>query len=259
VHEKSRRQIAERVLAVSSLVFWAFVSWILIIVAGRMARRMVKRINAMEGKVGALELHQVELLPAAAGREALRMLVYVALWVVRVGLVYVWVLGALSLSPATQAHAKSATAYLFAPALDLVVQLASRLPLLIALLLAFLVVSFVVRFVMVYSRAIERGEIESEWVRPETARTSGTLLVVALCLSTLLFLTPILAGSADGSLPRMGLLGLGAVALGATPLLGSGGRAISSSMEASAGALNNSDFSRSRCVARTALSSASHT
>lgn len=219
--ERTRRTLASRVLSVSSVVFLGFVAWMLVGVVGRTARRTTLRIERDKSVVGAIRVGELELLPAAAARDALRLLIFGGLWLVRFGLFYFWILAALSLFDSTRPLAGRATGFLFAPALDLLGQMVARLPLLLALLLTFGVVLLMVRFVTLYCAGIERREIQSAWIRPETARTSGTLLVVALCLAALLFVSPLFAGNADGSLPRIGLLLMGAIALGATPFLGS--------------------------------------
>lgn len=221
LEEKNRRVLASRVLSVSSVVFFGFVSWMLIGFVGRAARRTALRIERDKSSVGAIQVGELELLPAAAARDALRLSIFGGLWLVRFGLFYFWILAALSLFESTRPLAGRATGFLFAPALDLLGQMIARLPLLLALLLTFGAVLLVVRFVTLYCAGIERREIQSTWIRPETARTSGTLLVVALCLAALLFVSPLFAGNADGSLPRIGLLLMGAIALGATPFLGS--------------------------------------
>jgi small-conductance mechanosensitive channel len=182
---------------------------------------MTRRIETDGKFIGAIHFGELELLPRAAARDALRLFIFGALWLVRFGLFYFWILAGLSLFASTRPLAGRATGYLFAPALDLVGQMVARLPLLLALFLTFAVVLLLMRFVTLYCAAIERGEIHNAWIRPETARTSGTLLVAALSLAALLFVSPLFAGNADGSLPRIGLLLLGAIALGATPFLGS--------------------------------------
>lgn len=219
--EKTRRTIANRVLSISSVVFLGFVAWILIGFVGRAAKRIVSRIDRDPKVVGAISIGELELLPAAAARDALRLFIFGALWLVRLGLFYFWILAALSFFDSTRPLAGRATGYLFAPALELIGHLVVRLPLLVALSLTFAAVILLMRFVMLYCAAIERSEIHSAWIRPETARTSGTLLVAALCLGALLFVSPLFAGNADGSLPRIGLLLVGAIAVGATPFLGS--------------------------------------
>lgn len=221
LEEKARRTLASRVLSVSSVVFLGFAAWMLVGFVGRTAKRTVARIERDRSWIGAIRIGELELLPAAAARDALRLSIFVALWLVRFGLFYFWMLAGLSLFESTRPLAGRATGYLFAPALDLLGQLAARLPLLFALFLAFVAVLLLVRFVTLYAAGIERGEIQSAWIRPETARASGTLLVVAVCLAALLFVSPLFAGNADGSLPRIGLLLMGAIALGAVPFLGS--------------------------------------
>lgn len=221
LEEQARRTLASRVLSVSSVVFLGFAAWMLLGFVGRAAKRTVLRIERDRSWVGAIRIGELELLPAAAARDALRLSIFVALWLARFGLFYFWLLAGLSLFESTRPLASRATGYLFAPALDLLGQLAARLPLLFALFLAFVAVLLLVRFVTLYAAGIERGEIQSSWIRPETARISGTLLVVALSIGALLFVSPLFAGNADGSLPRIGLLLMGAIALGAVPFLGS--------------------------------------
>lgn len=219
--ERKRRAIAERVLGVSGVVFLGFLAWMLIGVAGQVAERATRWLEGDARNIGSLRLKRIELLPASAVREGLRLGVFSGLWLTRLGLFYTWLLAVLSLFPATRPWAAVATGFLFAPALDLVGRIASRLPLLLAVVLSLLTVLLVVRFISLYARGIERREIKNVWVRPETARTTGTLLSVGLGLGSLLFITPLLSGSGDGSLPRLGLLGFLAIALGATPLIAS--------------------------------------
>lgn len=219
--EQARRTIANRVLSVSSVVFFGFIAWMLILLSGNVARRAIRYIDRERSAIRPVQVGNLEILPAAAARDGIRLSIHGGLWLVRFGLFYFWVLAALSLFASTRPLASRATTFLFSPALDLLGQLLARLPLLLAVILTFVVLLFVVRFVTLYCRAIERGEIDSGWIRPETARTSGTLLVAAISIGALLFVTPLFAGNADGSLPRLGLVLLGAVALGATPYLGS--------------------------------------
>jgi small-conductance mechanosensitive channel len=188
-------------------------------VAAQIAARAAKWIEEDTRIIRGLRLQRVEILPVSAVREGLRLGVFVGLWLTRLGLVYTWVLAVLSLFPATRPLAGRATGFLFAPAVELLARLATRLPLFIAVLLALLMVLLVVRFISLYARGIERREIASKWARPETARTTGRLLSVGLGLGSLLFITPLLSGASDGPLPRLGFLGFLAVALGATPIV----------------------------------------
>lgn len=219
--EHRRRKIAKHVLGVSTVAFLGLLAWFAMGVAGRVARRAERRLERNLASIGAVRIHGVELLPATATREGARLSVVGALWLVRIGLAYSWTLLALSLFGPTRAYASLATGYLFTPALELLGRLAERIPMVIALALALFVVFLIVRFVMLYCGAVERSEIENRWLRPETARTTGTLLAVCVCLAALLFVTPLLAGTSDGALTRIGLLGVGTIALAGIPVIGS--------------------------------------
>jgi hypothetical protein len=219
--EKNRRMVAERVLGASGIVFFGIVGLLLIQLVGRLARRANRWVTNKGGELRAVRLGAIELLPASTSREGLRVVIFGGAWLVRAGIAYSWVLAVLSLFATTRPLVGRAAGYLFTPAIDLLSRLASRLPLVLALFLALLIVVSVIRFVTLYADAVQKGEIESDWLRPETARISGKLLAFLACLLALLFVTPLLTGDSDGSLTRVGVLGLGALALGATPLLAS--------------------------------------
>lgn len=219
--EKNRRTVAERVLGASGVVFFGILGLLLIQLVGRLSRSASRWVTNKGESLRAVRLGAIELLPATASREGLRIAIFAGAWLVRAGIAYSWILAALSLFATTRPLVGRAAGYLFTPAIDLLGRLASRLPLVLALFLALLVVISVIRFVTLYAVAVQKGEIESDWLRPETARITGTLLAFFTCLLALLFVTPLLTGDSDGSLTRVGLLGLGALALAATPLLAS--------------------------------------
>lgn len=219
--ERKRQAIAEQVLRVSGVVLFGLLALLLIRLVGRMSKKITRLATRESGAVGAVRVHTLELLPASAAREVLRVSILGASWLIRLGLLYTWFLAALSLFPATRPLVGKATGYLFSPVLELLERFASRLPLLVALFIAFLAVLLVIRFIALYAAAIESREITDGWLSPATARTSGKLLIILTGLLALLFVTPLLTGDSDGSLTRLGVLGLGAVALGSTPYIAS--------------------------------------
>ena len=186
-----------------------------------MTGRVSYWIQHPETELGTLKLGSVEFLAEATAKEALRLVVIAASWVLRAALIYTWALAALSLFPATRPLVGKAAGYLFSPALELLERTVARLPVLFSLILVLLIVAVIARFLSVYTLAVEKGELESDWLKPETARTTGTLLIVATGLLTLVLVTPLLTGSSDGSLPRVGLIGLAVVGLASCPYLAS--------------------------------------
>lgn len=219
--ERQRNKIAERVLAVSTVVFLGVLAWLLLRVTRRWSRAASRWAHQSGKKVGPLRFDTVELLPAAAVQEAIRVTIVGGTWLVRVVIVYSWALASLSLFAATRHFAQRATGYLLAPVLELLERMARKAPVVVALLFALLLVALVLRFVATYFRAVERGEVETEVLRPETAKVTSALLSLGIALSALLFLAPLLTGSSDGMLSVLGILGIAVVALSTTPLLAS--------------------------------------
>ncbi len=219
--ERKRQAIAQQVLRVSGVVLFGLLALVLIRVVSRVSKKMSGLATRDSGLVGAVRVHTLELLPAPAAREVFRVVVLGASWLIRLSLVYTWFLAALSLFPVTRPLVGRATGYLFSPVLELLERVASRLPLLVALFVAFIVVLLVIRFIAVYAAAIESREIAHGWLHPATARTTGTLLMILTGLLALLFVTPLLTGDSNGTLTHLGVLGLGALALGSTPYIAS--------------------------------------
>lgn len=219
--ERQRNRIAERVLAVSTVVFLAVLAWILLRLTRSWSRAASRWAYQSGKKVGPLRFDTVELLPAAAVREAIRVAIVGGTWLTRVIIVYSWALVSLSLFAATRHFAQRATGYLLAPVAELLERMASKAPVVVALLFALLLVALVLRFVTTYFRAVERGEVDTEVLRPETAKVTGTLVSLGIALSALLFAAPLLTGSSDGVLNVLGVLGIAVVALSTTPLLAS--------------------------------------
>jgi len=99
--------------------------------------------------------------------------------------------------------------------------LAGEVPVLVALVFALLILGLVMRFIGAYFSAIERGEVEVDWVRPEAARITGHLLSIGVTIGGLLFVAPLLTGSDRGVFSRLGEMGLGILAFSITPILAS--------------------------------------
>jgi small-conductance mechanosensitive channel len=217
--ERTRSRVAQKVLAVSSVVFLGLLSLLLLRGVGNAARRARRRLYDEKRDLGALRIDQVELLPQGAVREGLGALLFSASWAARAVILYSYVLVCLSLFENTRELARSATGHLLAPVADILKRLASNLPLTLSVVLVLAVVGVLIRFVQTYARAIEGGSTQSEWFSPDTARVTGHLLSAALFFTCLLFIAPLLTGRTDGVLPRIGVLGLGALSLACSPLL----------------------------------------
>lgn len=216
--EHQRNAIAKHVLAVSTVVFLGLMALLLL----RALRSFAKRARHMVRKkshVGAVRVGTIELLPPGATREGVRVALIVGSWTMQLLIVYAWIVTSLSLFEGTRLAAERATGTLLAPALALLGRLTGEVPVLVALAFALLIVGLVVRFIAAYFAAIDSGEVEVDWLRPEAARVTGHLLSIGVAIAALLFLAPLLTGTDRGVFSRIGELGLGIIALSTAPIL----------------------------------------
>lgn len=216
--EQRRSRIARRVLSISSVVFLGLIALLLLRAVRTWARSADEWVDAQGDRIGALRIHTVELMHPAAAREAVRIGTQGALWLLRFGILYAWGLLTLSLFDSTRALAQRMTGRLFSPGAEFLERLGAQVPILVAFLIGAVVLLIAVRFALAYFAAIEKGEVDSDWARPETARVTGRLVAFGIVLGAMLFVVPLLTGKDDGLLTRVGVLALGAVALALTPL-----------------------------------------
>lgn len=217
--EQHRMQIADWVLASSSVIFLGLLGLWLLRSIGRWSRAVLEWTHREGATIGAVQVASIDLIPAAAVREALRVGIVGGSWIMRLALVYFWAIWSLSLFDVTRPLAGSATASLLGPLGELIRRIASQIPVVVALLVSLFVVGLLMRFIAAYFRAIERGDLTSDWADPATARVTGGLLLIALTLLTLLFLAPFVTGAKDGVFSQLGMLSLGALALSTSPLM----------------------------------------
>lgn len=216
--EQRRARIARRVLSVSSVVFLGLIALLLLRAVRNWSRSADEWVEAQGDRIGALRIHTVELLHPTAAREAVRIGTQGGLWLLRFGILYAWVLLTLSLFDSTRALAQRMTGHLFSPGAEFIERLGAQVPILVAFLIGAVILLIAVRFSLAYFSAIEKGEVDSDWARPETARVTGRLVSFGIVLGAVLFVVPLLTGNDDGLLTRLGVLALGALALATTPL-----------------------------------------
>ena len=217
--EQMRSRVARQVLAVSTVIFLGLVALLLLRLVRNWSKRGRKLVKKRGKAIGPVRLGLVELLPAQAARESMRVGLYVGSWFIQAVLLYAWGVTSLSMFDATRDFAEKATGKLFGPALEMVGRVAGQVPVVFALLFALIIVALIIRFTAAYFSAIERREVEVDWVRPEVARVTGGLVSLSLAIAGLLFVAPLLTGSDSGVLTRIGELALGVLALSVVPLL----------------------------------------
>lgn len=219
--ERTRGQVANSVLAVSLVVLFALIAFFLmrrLAVLGQSARVW---IDDHEDKLR-LRVRDLEILGPEALQSASVIGLSLVAWVGQVAIVYTWLVASLSLFPATREYTRDLTGLIFRPVSDLATRIAGTLPGLFVAGVAALVVFLLVRFVSLFFASVAKRENTLTWVAPDLALQVSVLLRFAIITAALLFATPIVTGDPNGTLPRLGVAVLGALALASTPVLASG-------------------------------------
>jgi small-conductance mechanosensitive channel len=219
--ERERKSWAERVFSVSLVVLLTLVALALLGRTGDLAGRWRAWLESQSSRVPALRVQSLELLGAGAVRSAGVIGIELGKWLLRLFIVYAWLLLCLAQFEATQGAVDGLTGRLLRPLGAALQRFALSVPLLGVTLLAALAVAALLRFSSLLFDGVARGEAQLSWVRAEHARALDQLVRLLVVLGATLFLWPLLTGNADGVMPRLGLLGLASLALAAAPLLAS--------------------------------------
>jgi small-conductance mechanosensitive channel len=219
--ERQRSSIARTVLSWSLVVLFGLLALFLLRKIGDLTRRLRNWVSAHPERVGALRVHTIEVLPAAAWQSLVSIGLSAASLFVRLGLVYGWLLVVASLFASTRGLAQRLTGLVVEPLSALTERLASTLPVAVVVLLSGLVLLLLLRFIKLYFESLERGETTLPWLSQDLARPTSVLLRLGAVTSALVFAAPVVTGELDGAFARSGLLALATFALAAVPLLAS--------------------------------------
>ena len=217
-NERTRTTIATAVFSFSLLVFSGLIAFLAL-------RRLGESVLALRRWAGAharlppIRLSGIEVIGPASVRSGLVASLAVGHRLVQFGIVYVWLLIALSLFDATRGYTDRLADLALAPLSALVGSVGAAVPLLVLAAIATVVVGGLVRFAGLFFDSIARGETEVRWISRDLAAPTGVLVRVVIIAAALIFVAPLLGQGTGGVTAWLGLSVLLALALAGVPLL----------------------------------------
>lgn len=197
----------------------AYVVVVALRLLGSLGRKLQLYIRQNPEKIPAIRLHSIEVVRPHVLRSAVVIGIGAVRVFLQVAIVYTWLVFASSLFESTRGLAGKLTSLVLSPVADLMTRVATLLPLLLVTAIAVAVLYVVLRFVELFFDAVGRRETELGWLKPTLAAPTSLLIRIGVVVTSLLFLGPVVTGSAEGALPRLGLLFVVTAALSTIPLL----------------------------------------
>jgi hypothetical protein len=217
--ETRRSAVAKSVFSISLVVFLGLVALYLLRKIGEFSQRGRAFVAAhTEGKL-AIRIKRIEVVSPATVRNTALVTLSAGRWFAQAGILYTWLVVAFSLFEPTRGYTERLTGFVTHPLSELTRRVAVTLPVLAVLAIAAFAVFVLVRFVELFFLNVERGETSVSWLPADLAGPTSIIVRFAIVLCSLVFLAPLVTGSSEGSLSRVGLIGTAALALSATPLL----------------------------------------
>ncbi|WP_437922710.1 mechanosensitive ion channel family protein [Sorangium sp. So ce291] len=219
--EQSRSRIATSVFSFSLLVFSGLIALLLLRKVGELVARARGWVAEHPERLPALRVRGIEMLRPAASQGALSVALGAAGVLVRVGIAYIWILFALSLFAATRDYSEKLTGIVLAPMSELMGRIARSVPVLLLAIVATLAVLVLIRFVGLFFGSVSRGETSLGWLPSDLAVVTGVLVRFGILVAALLLAAPLITGTDEGALTRVGFVVLTAAGLASTPLVAS--------------------------------------
>ncbi|XYH92438.1 mechanosensitive ion channel domain-containing protein [Sorangium sp. So ce1128] len=219
--EQSRSRIATSVFSFSLLVFSGLIALLLLRKVGELVARARGWVAEHPERLPALRVRGIEMLRPAASQGALSVALGAAGILVRVGIAYIWILFALSLFASTRDYSEKLTGFVLAPMSELMGRIARSVPVLLLAILATLAVIVLIRFVGLFFGSVSRGETSLGWLPSDLAVVTGVIVRFGILVAALLLAAPLITGTDEGALTRVGFVVLAAAGLASTPLVAS--------------------------------------
>ncbi len=216
--ERQRSAVATTVFSFSLLVFSALIAFLLVRKVSELIERLRAWLDENPRRLPALKVRGIEVVQPAAVRGSLAVALGAANLVASLGILYVWVLFALSSFEATKDYSERLTGFVLAPVSALVGRVASALPVLVIALVTLLAVGVTLRFVRLFFGSMARGETTVGWLPRDLAEPTSILVRGGIVVVTLVVAAPLITGTDDGTFARAGVVALVALGLAATPL-----------------------------------------
>ncbi|HEY3496941.1 MAG TPA: mechanosensitive ion channel family protein [Polyangiaceae bacterium] len=220
--EQRRSALAQSVFSFSLLVFLGLIVFYLVRKVGEFGDRARLWIDEHGERVLAVRVRQVELLSPGTVKSTAQVGLSLGQWIAQLGIVYAWLVVVLSLFDATRGYTERLTGFVVSPLSQLMTRLVTGLPVLLVFVIAGFAVFVLVRFVGLFFDAVARGETAVAWLARDLAAPTSAIVRFGLVLGALIFLAPLVSGTAEGPVGRSGAILFAALGLASTPFLANG-------------------------------------
>ena len=220
--ERRRSALAKSVFSVSLLVFSALMVFLALGKLGGVVTRIRQWVESRPSTIPAVRIAGIDVLRPTALRGITLGTIDGSRWLLRIGLIYLWLLFALSLFDVTRAYSERLTGFVLAPLSGFVSRLTATMPVLLLGAVAAVVLLLTMRVITLFFEGVTRGEPPLSWLRPDLAAPTSLLVRIGLVLLAACVATPLLTGNDEGPLARISVVAIGALALALVPILASG-------------------------------------
>lgn len=223
--EKERSALASKIFSIS-LVVLLFVAMIFLVrKIGDLAQRANLWIEEHPERIPAIRVRSLEVIHPITLRGGITVTLSGGKWVAQIGIVYLWVIVALSMFESTRKYTSRLTGFIVEPFGAMMSRVANTLPLFLVGGIALIAFALLLRVVQLFFESVSSGQTTVSWLPVDLAKPTSILTRAGIVLIGLVFAAPLITGNAEGALPRVGLvtvaaIGLAAVPLAATALLG---------------------------------------
>ena len=217
--ERRRSAIATRVFSFSLLVFSGLIAFLLFRLVGDLSERARTWVRSNPDGIPALKLGRVEVVRPAAVRGAVSIALALGHRIALFGVIYLWLIFALSLFDATRTYTDRLAGFVLVPLSALIGRAGAALPLFVVAIVAAVALGVTVRFVGLFFAGVARGETHLTWLPQELAGPTSVLVRAGMVIVSIVLAAPLITGTDDGALSRAGVVALVALGLAGTPLL----------------------------------------
>ncbi len=219
--EKKRSAIAGTVFSFSLLVFFGLVAFYVLQKIGEFFDRARKWTLDNPDRITGIRVQSQEVIGATALRGGVLVTLIVGRFVAQAGVLYLWLVFALSLFQSTRPYTEKLTGFVVTPLSDLAGRLAASLPLGVMAVVSGITVYVLLRFVQLFFEGVARQQTVLPWLPPDLAAPTSVLVRAGVLLLALVLVAPLVTGDSNGILPRIGVIALVSLGISSAPLLSS--------------------------------------
>src|SRR5262249_51149006 len=155
--------------------------------------------------IPALRLRHLEVIRPNAVRGAVNIAMGLGHLFAQIAIGYTWLLFALSLFGATRGYTEKLTGFVLTPMWALLGRLGSALPVVVGARSAAGAVGVLVRFVALFFESVASKDTTVSWLPSELAAPTSVLARAGIVIVALVLAAPLLTGTDDGALSRVGV------------------------------------------------------